>query len=177
MNHCTHAPQFSYHGGISCPRILFTLHTMTSPVLRKAIVSTRTVRSSLSDEDSKPSPRTHPGSGRQSSKPMSKPNPRTANGARRRALRARVLAAYDMCAICGKPVDKTLRTPHPLSPEVDEIIPVSRGGNPLDWNNCQLVHRQCNRQRSNHSMTWAKEHLHNSKPVIKPTSLPFKTSF
>ena len=33
-------------------------------------------------------------------------NPRNRNGARRRQLRARVLAAYDTCAICGQPVDK-----------------------------------------------------------------------
>ena len=34
-------------------------------------------------------------------------NERVSNGWRRRQLRARVLAAYDVCAICGKPVDKT----------------------------------------------------------------------
>lgn len=62
-----------------------------------------------------------------------KANPRRANGWRRDQLRRRVLAAYDTCAICGRPVDKTLRSPHPLSPEVDEIVPVSRGGDPLSF--------------------------------------------
>ena len=42
-------------------------------------------------------------------------NERVSNGWRRRQLRARVLAAYDVCAICGKPVDKTLKTPQPKS--------------------------------------------------------------
>ena len=42
-------------------------------------------------------------------------NERVGNGYRRRMLRQRVLAAYDVCAICGKPVDKTLKTPHPLA--------------------------------------------------------------
>ena len=42
-------------------------------------------------------------------------NERVSNGWRRRQLRARVLAAYDVCAICGKPVDKTLKTPHPMN--------------------------------------------------------------
>ena len=87
---------------------------------------------------------------------MAKANVRYANGHRRRELRARVLAAYDTCALCGQPVDRTLRLgpdgkPHPLSPEVDEIIPVSRGGNPLAWSNVQLTHRRCNRAKSNMS--------------------------
>lgn len=60
-------------------------------------------------------------------------NPRRANGHRRDILRRRVLAAYDVCAICGRPVDKTLRSPHPMSAEVDELIPVSRGGDPLSF--------------------------------------------
>ena len=60
-------------------------------------------------------------------------NSRRANGHRRDILRRRVLAAYDVCAICGRPVDKTLRSPHPMSAEVDELIPVSRGGDPLSF--------------------------------------------
>lgn len=75
-------------------------------------------------------------------------NVRNTNGHRRRQLRARVLSVYDHCGICGGLVDKKLKTPHPLSPEVDEIIPVSRGGNPLDFNNVQLAHRICNQRKS-----------------------------
>lgn len=80
---------------------------------------------------------------------VSKRNPRYANGARRRAIRARLLATQDTCALCGRPIDKTLRTPHPMSAEVDEIVPVSRGGDPLDIRNCQLVHRVCNQRKGN----------------------------
>lgn len=76
-------------------------------------------------------------------------NPRNANGARRRALRARILATETHCALCGGWVDKTLKTPHPGSAEVDEIIPVSRGGSPYLRSNCQLTHRRCNRAKSN----------------------------
>ena len=36
-----------------------------------------------------------------------------------------------------------------MAPEVDEIIPVSRGGDPYDLENVQLVHRKCNRAKSN----------------------------
>ena len=102
-------------------------------------------------------------------------NPRNRNGARRRQLRARVLAAYDTCAICGKPVDKSLRTPHPLSAEVDEIIPVSRGGNPLAWDNVRLTHRRCNRLKSNKSDDYARARLAGA-PQLKTTSLPLTTS-
>lgn len=72
-------------------------------------------------------------------------NPRVANGSRRRTLRARVLARDDRCWLCKKPVDKTVKTPHPMSPEVHELIPVSRGGSPYDINNCVLTHREHNR--------------------------------
>lgn len=77
-------------------------------------------------------------------------NPRYKNGHRRRQLRKRVLATYSTCALCGQPVDKSLPAGHPMAPEVDEIIPISKGGSPLDWNNVQLVHRQCNLKKSDH---------------------------
>lgn len=79
------------------------------------------------------------------------PKNRYANGHRRRQIRAWLLATQDNCALCGRPIDKTLKTPHPMSPEVDEIIPVSRGGSPIDRNNVQLVHRCCNLRKGNGS--------------------------
>lgn len=101
-------------------------------------------------------------------------NPRRANGWRRDQLRRRVLAAYDLCAICGQPVDKTLRTPHPLSAEVDELIPVSRGGDPLNFSNCRLVHRRCNRLKSNKTDAYARAMLA-KHPKPSATSMPFTT--
>ena len=80
---------------------------------------------------------------------MGKSNPRNANGHRRRQVRARVLAEEDTCWLCGLPVDKTLKTPHPGSPEVDEVIPVSLGGSPIDRSNVRLSHRLCNVRRGN----------------------------
>lgn len=88
------------------------------------------------------------------------------NGHRRRQLRQRVLNTYDTCALCGQPVDKTLHHTHPWAPEVDEIIPVSKGGDPLDWNNVQLAHRTCNQQRSN-------KPLHTPTPTKPHTSRPW----
>ena len=63
-----------------------------------------------------------------------------------------ILSTQDVCGICGKPVDKTLKYPHPLSPTVDHIIPVSKGGHPSDISNLQLAHRCCNRAKSNSLM-------------------------
>jgi len=37
--------------------------------------------------------------------------------------------------------------PHPKRIEVDEIIPVSKGGDPLARDNVRAMHRWCNQQR------------------------------
>jgi hypothetical protein len=78
-------------------------------------------------------------------------NPRRANGHRRDKVRKRVLAEEDTCWLCGHPVDKTLKTPDPGSPEIDEIVPVSLGGDPFARANCRLAHRLriCNVRRGN----------------------------
>jgi 5-methylcytosine-specific restriction endonuclease McrA len=76
-------------------------------------------------------------------------NPRYANGHRRRLLRAQVLREEDLCHICGRPVDKDLPYLDPWSPVIDEIIPVSKGGNPYDRDNVRLSHRRCNARRGN----------------------------
>lgn len=62
--------------------------------------------------------------------------------------RRRVLASQNVCGICGKPVDKSLRWPHPLSACVDHIVPIDKGGHPSDLSNLQLAHMCCNRQKS-----------------------------
>lgn len=96
-----------------------------------------------------------------------KRNGRYANGHRRRKARAAVLASEDICALCKQPVDKLLRLgpdgkPHPLSPEVDEIIPFSRGGSPYSRQNLQLTHRICNQQKSN------RVSVEGFKPPVRP---------
>ena len=62
--------------------------------------------------------------------------------------RKKILKLQDTCAICGKPVDKKLKAPHPLAPTIDHIIPVAKGGHPSDIDNLQLAHATCNRQKS-----------------------------
>lgn len=94
-------------------------------------------------------------------------NPRRTNSTKRNAVRQQVLHEEDICWICNQPVDKTLTTalgqhgprctnagcagciPHPMRAEVDEVIPVSKGGSPYDRDNCRLSHRICNQRRGN----------------------------
>lgn len=76
---------------------------------------------------------------------MGKPNPRQSNGNRRRKLKARLKAQGRPCAICGREIDYTLPAGHDWAFEVDEIVSVWRGGDPLDADNLQPVHRVCNR--------------------------------
>lgn len=60
----------------------------------------------------------------------------------------KILATQKICGICGKPVDFSHRYPHPLSPCIDHIIPIAKGGHPSDIENLQLAHWCCNRQKS-----------------------------
>lgn len=59
-----------------------------------------------------------------------------------------ILKTRSTCGICGKPVDNTLKPPHPLAPTIDHIIPVNKGGHPSAMENLQLAHATCNRQKS-----------------------------
>ena len=61
----------------------------------------------------------------------------------------RILASESVCGICGLPVDKTLKYPDPMSPSIDHIIPIDRGGHPSDISNLQLAHWKCNRMKAN----------------------------
>ena len=73
-----------------------------------------------------------------------KSNPRRSNGAKRTALRKRVKSLGLPCALCGEAIDYSLPQNHPMSYELDEIVPVSKGGDPFDINNVQPTHRRCN---------------------------------
>lgn len=60
----------------------------------------------------------------------------------------KIYATKTVCGICGRPVDFSLKYPHPLSPCIDHIVPVAKGGHPSDIDNLQLAHWTCNRQKS-----------------------------
>ena len=77
-------------------------------------------------------------------------NPRYANGSARRKIRDRWRAIGDPCHICWRPIDYSLgmivnpttgkRRPHPMMFVVDEIVPVSKGGDPLAFENTRPAH-------------------------------------
>ena len=74
---------------------------------------------------------------------------RYANGHARRKVRAWLKAQGRPCWLCGGPIDYSLPAGHPMSFEVDEIVPVSRGGSPIDRANVQPAHRICNQMKGN----------------------------
>lgn len=65
----------------------------------------------------------------------------------------KIYATQTVCGICGKEVDFSVKFPHPLSPCIDHIIPVSKGGHPSDLSNLQLAHMCCNRFKSDKLVT------------------------
>lgn len=73
------------------------------------------------------------------------------HGAHRQAYernRKIILKTHNTCGICGHPVDLSIKAPEPMSPAIDHIIPINKGGHPSDIVNLQLTHRHCNRQKS-----------------------------
>ncbi len=77
-----------------------------------------------------------------------------------------IYATQTVCGICGNPVDFSLRYPHPLSPCIDHIIPIARGGHPSSLDNLQLAHWTCNRQKSDRILSDAPDASADSNRVL-----------
>lgn len=84
----------------------------------------------------------------------------------------KIIASQNVCAICGKPVDKKLKYPNPMSPTVDHIIPIARGGHPSDIDNLQLAHLSCNRTKADNLPSDIKKLGKIDKVVISNRILP-----
>lgn len=52
------------------------------------------------------------------------------------------------CQLCGQPVPRGISAPDPLSPSIDHIIPLSKGGTHT-VENVQLAHYRCNTKKGN----------------------------
>lgn len=85
----------------------------------------------------------------------------------------KIFATQSVCGICGKPVDFSLKYPHPLAPCIDHIIPVAKGGHPSDIDNLQLAHWTCNRQKSDHLPSAIKK----DEEIISNRVLPQSTDW
>lgn len=79
---------------------------------------------------------------------MSRLDKKGAHRANYERNKKRIFATQNTCGICGHPVDFSLKPPHPMSPTIDHIIPIAKGGHPSDIDNLQLAHWTCNRQKS-----------------------------
>ena len=75
------------------------------------------------------------------------------NTATRDQHRAAIRRSKPPCAICEQPIDYTLKSPDPMSFEVDHVVPLDSGRTPderaaLDvLANKQATHRVCNRAK------------------------------
>lgn len=69
----------------------------------------------------------------------------------------KIYASQTVCGICGRPVDFGQKYPHPLSPCIDHIVPIAKGGHPSDMENLQLAHWTCNRQKADKLFTRRRE--------------------
>lgn len=81
-------------------------------------------------------------------RPVYRPDHNGPQRAQFESNKKRIYMTQTVCGICGQPVDFSLKWPHPLSPCIDHIIPVSKGGHPSDLSNLQLAHMTCNREKS-----------------------------
>ncbi|MEG0897975.1 MAG: HNH endonuclease signature motif containing protein [Ruthenibacterium sp.] len=82
----------------------------------------------------------------------------------------KIYATQTVCGICGKPVDFGYRYPHPLSPCIDHIIPIAKGGHPSDLDNLQLAHWTCNRQKSDKLL--GTRHAEKNEDILSNRLLP-----
>ncbi len=88
----------------------------------------------------------------------------------------RIMQTENTCGICGHEVDFSLKAPNPLSPVIDHIIPISKGGHPSDLRNLQLAHWHCNRQKSD-KLFKHEENAVKSNKVLGNRVLPLSTDW
>ena len=92
---------------------------------------------------------------------------RALNRPRWERMRARVFTEENTCHLCGHDVDKTLPSLDPRAPELDHIVPISKGGDTWARSNYALAHRNCNQRKGNrHARTIAPGAGMFSEPTI-----------
>ena len=89
-----------------------------------------------------------------------------------RRNRKTVLAKAEVCAICGMPIDRSLRFPHPMSGTADHIIPVSKGGSPTDPANLQAAHLICNQIKGSKMTIEKNKNIEKEQSLLDNNVLP-----
>lgn len=75
------------------------------------------------------------------------------NSAQRERDRRTIAQSGAGCWICGQPIDYTLKSPHPMSFEVDHVVPLSSGKTDEERDsldtlaNKRASHRRCNSKK------------------------------
>lgn len=80
-------------------------------------------------------------------------NPRRKKGYKRDKLWKRVRAERRPCHLCGYPIDYDAGYLDKRSFQLDELDPVSKGGDHTDYANVDAAHRCCNQWRGNRRLT------------------------
>jgi 5-methylcytosine-specific restriction endonuclease McrA len=88
-----------------------------------------------------------------------------------------IFATQTVCAICGQPVDFSLKYPHPMCATVDHIIPIDRGGHPSDLSNLQLAHFTCNVKKANRIQQQSGKNSPHPVEIISNRMLPLSTDW
>jgi len=52
-----------------------------------------------------------------------------------------------ICCLCGHPIDRAIRAPHPMSLTAEHRVPLARGGHPTAPDNLAPAHRICNSRK------------------------------
>ena len=97
------------------------------------------------------------------------PNPRVSNSTRYKRVVSKVRDRRDPCAVCWHPIDYELKSPDPMSFELDHIKPMSKGGDPYDPANGQATHRCCNNWRKDRPMSYVEAVMNGT---IEPRTPP-----
>jgi 5-methylcytosine-specific restriction endonuclease McrA len=84
----------------------------------------------------------------------------------------KIYATQTICGICGQPVDFSKKFPDPMSPCIDHIIPIDKGGHPSELDNLQLAHLCCNRQKSDKLVRSKRKDFGEEKDAISNRILP-----
>lgn len=71
-----------------------------------------------------------------------------------------------VCALCGMPLDKSLKYPNPLSISIDHIIPISRGGKST-IDNLQATHLMCNKVKGDKRIALSKNDIKVTKREVQ----------
>lgn len=91
--------------------------------------------------------------------------------------RRRVLEESDVCAICGMPIDRSLRFPNPMSATVDHIIPIIKGGHPSDPANLQAAHLICNQMKASKLTIETNKNISAETALISNRDLPLSKNW